>query len=163
MRLALLDIDGLVANDSHRVDHAVNRRWATYFDPKLVAQDTVWPEGQQLAERLVDDGWTVSYLTGRRAVLRATTEAWLDQHGFPIGRLIMREAAWQNDIQSKPLAVFKVETMRRLLDRQDIDALVLYDDDPEVVRHVQDEIGFIYAVGCYWNVKPKALIKKASA
>ncbi len=163
MRLALLDIDGLVANDSHRVDHAINRRWSQYFDPKTVAQDTVWPQGQQLAERLVSEGWTIAYLTGRRAVLRATTEAWLDEHGFPIGRLIMRETAWNLDTQSKPLAVFKVETMQKLLTRDDIEELTLFDDDPEVIRHVQDEIGFIYAVGCYWNTKPKALIKKATA
>jgi hypothetical protein len=163
MRLALLDIDGLVANDSHRVDHAVNRRWSQYFDPKTVAQDTVWPQGRQLAQRLLAEGWTIAYLTGRRAVLRTTTESWLDQHGFPIGRLIMREASWQSDFQNKPLAVFKVETIRALLQREDIESLVLYDDDPEVVRHVQDEVGSPYAVGCYWNIKPKALIKKATA
>lgn len=163
MRLALLDIDGVLANDTHRVDHAINRRWISYFDPKAVSQDGVWEQGRALAQLLVEQGWTVAYLTGRRAILRGTTEAWLDRNGFPIGRLIMREAAWQSDRQNKPLAQFKVETMRTLLLREDIEELVLYDDDPEVVRHVQDEVGFSYAVGCYWNVKPKALIKKATA
>ena len=163
MKLALLDIDGVLANDTHRVDHAINRRWVSYFDPKTVAADTVWEQGKDLAQRLVEEGWVVAYLTGRRAVLRLTTESWLDGHGFPIGRLIMRETAWQSDTQNKPLAVFKVETMKNLLVRPDIEELVLFDDDPEVIRHVQDEIGFIYAVGCYWNTKPKALIKKATA
>lgn len=163
MRLALLDIDGVLADERHRVDHAVNRRWAQYFDPKLVAQDGIWKQGQELAQRLVDEGWTIAYLTGRRSILRPVTERWLDAGLFPLGRLIMRETAWNADKQNVPLAEFKVNTIRELQARPDISEIVLYDDDPEVVRHVQDEIGFIYAVGCYWNVKPKSLIKKASA
>lgn len=81
MRLALLDIDGVLANDTHRVDHAINRRWVSYFDPKTVAKDGVWEQGHELAQRLVDEGWTVAYLTGRRSILRLTTEAWLDANG----------------------------------------------------------------------------------
>jgi len=163
MKLALLDIDGVLANDGHRVDHALNKRWGAYFDPKAVAADGLWKEGKALAESLVEDGWTVAYLTGRRSVLRPVTDAWLDSHLFPVGRLIMRESSWYAEKQSVPLANFKVDVMRNLQVRADIDALVLYDDDPEVVRLVQDEIGSLNAVLCTWNIKPKALIKKATA
>ncbi len=163
MKLALIDIDGVLANDTHRVQNALNKHWDAYFAPQAVAADALWKEGKALVDGLVEDGWTIAYLTGRRYILRNTTERWLDSHEFPFGRLIMRETQWYQEKEKIRLADFKVEVIRGLLTRSDIDALCLFDDDPEVVEPVQDAIGSQNAVLCTWNIKPKALIQKASA
>ena len=163
MKLALLDIDGVLANDGHRIDHALNKRWSQYFDPKLVGRDALWEEGKALADSLIEDGWVVGYLTGRRTILRVVTEQWLDAHEFPIGRLIMREQAWYNEKVKVPLADFKVEIIKDLLTRADVEDIVLYDDDPSVVSAIKDAVGSQHAILCTWNIKPQALITKATA
>lgn len=163
MKLALLDIDGVLANDTHRVDHALNLRWNSYFDPRAVGADDVWPQGKSLAHALEMDGWTIAYLTGRRSDLRQVTEDWLDLFAFPMGRLIMRPNSWSSTEKKLPLADFKLKEIRALFfAREDIDQLTLWDDDPEVVRVITDELGSDYVRHCTWHIKQKAIVTKAT-
>jgi len=171
MKLALIDLDGVVANDNHRIQYALAKEWVEYFRPERMGADSVWTEGQDLVRSLQDDGWTIAYLTGRRSALREVTEAWLATHEFPFGVLYMREPIWIKDglLQDAPewpevrLADFKVETIRRIVSLRSPEDVVLYDDDPEVVRTVQEQISPTAARLCTWNEKPEAMVTFASA
>lgn len=165
MKLALFDIDGVLANDSHRVQFALEHNWGRYFDQRTVAQDTVHEDGWKLAREYGQNPeWTVGYLTGRGSSLRETTEEWLDSHEFPFGRILMRGWWTANQTGKRELlSEFKARKIRGLLLHPDIEDVVLFEDDPEVVRVIQEEFGPTRAVLIPWNTKPEALVKKATA
>jgi hypothetical protein len=151
-RTALLDLDGVICDDRHRVDYALRRDWGTYFG--LMGDDAVWRQGRELYEACTITGWDVAYLTGRRDQFRGHTRRWLKQHGFDADLpLLMRP-----DDSSTRLAVFKAGIVADML--RDYEALMLYDDDPEVIKVV----GQVQGVGvrhCTWHVKPERMVKKA--
>ncbi len=171
MKLALIDCDGVIADDRHRLDFAIAKNWTRYFDPELMATDAVFTEGRELVRDLQEQGYVIAYLTGRRSALRDVTERWLAQNGFPWGRVIMREPIWLNNgiLQDTPvwpivrLADFKARIVRELLDLSDVEDVVLFEDDPEVVRTIQAEIGRDNAVLVPWAEKPEAMVKLATA
>lgn len=156
--LAFFDIDGVLANDTHRVDHALAtpRRWSQYFAPSALAADGVWEQGRELLNQHASEGWLICYMTGRREDLRWVTQAWLSRHGFPVGALYMRPMKVK-----VPLARFKADLMERMVRVADGARVVLYDDDPEVIRVVQERLGEEVAVHCTWHVKQTALVKSA--
>jgi hypothetical protein len=157
-RLALIDIDGVLANDSHRTPHAILREWAEYFDPERMLADTVWPEGRALVQRLWLRRTEIAYLTGRREDRRDVTERWLINNRFPYGQLYMRHP----DMKMR-LAELKASIIRDIKQATPTLDIVLYDDDPEVIRTVREEFGDDTAVHCTWYVKPDELIRRASA
>lgn len=157
MKLALFDIDGVLANDSHRVKFALERRYTEYFDPARMSKDKLWKQGQQAVAQAVADGWTIAYLTGRRQDRRQLTEDWLDAHGLPWGRLVMRTFS-----QIMPLANFKEEYIQKVVSSGVFTDVVLFDDDPEVIRFVQKQVGQAHAIHCTWHKKKKAMVKLAT-
>ena len=158
-RLALLDIDGVIADDTHRVEYALKKQWYMYFDHARMGVDGVWPQGRKLYHRLRWTGWRVGYLTGRREDRRVVTELWLRANGFSVKRApTMRAFA-----QSMPLANLKTEYLRKLIESGKYSKVVLYDDDPEVIRKIHAELGEEHGVHCTWHIKQKALVKTALA
>lgn len=162
-RLALFDIDGVLADDRHRVHYALKQDWMSYFKLANVAADDVWEQGKSAVyKELLDFTTDVGYLTGRREDLRPTTQRWLNENGFPAGpaphMLIMRQFS-----QRERLAELKAATIAGILKDTDYDQVVLYDDDPEVIRVVQEQFGTDAGIHCTWHIKEEALIKKATA
>lgn len=153
--LALVDIDGVLANDDHRVEFALAKEWAEYFNEDRMAADPVLPQGRMLVENLIADGWDVEYLTGRREDRRETTRSWLDAEHFQ-HPLNMRPAGMK-----KVLAVFKAEYLAKLLADNPGRRVVLFDDDPEVIRYTREAVGAGYAVHCTWHTKKVALVRAA--
>lgn len=165
MKLALFDIDGTLADDRHRVQYALERKWPQYFNKKRLFNDGLWPQGQLALQEKVEDGWEVGYLTGRRADLRWTTMAWLAVYGFPVRddvKLIMRPMPKGGE-KSPVLSVFKLDIMKSLVASGDYEQVVLFDDDPEVIRLITEELGPEFAVHCTWHIKESALVKTAKA
>lgn len=160
MKLALIDIDGLIADDDHRVHFALDKKWTDYFRTDLVKQDGLLPEGYDLVSDLVDAGWTIAYLTGRRDTLRVVTEDWLDFYGFPMGRLTMKTFAQSGTVT---LANYKGDRIKDILASQTYEQVVLFDDDDAVVRYVQETFSEENAVHCSWYIKKKAMVKAAIA
>ena len=172
MKLALVDLDGVLANDTHRVQFAIDRNWTEYFDIFRMGADSPWPQGMELIEGLLrQNTHQIAYLTGRRSAMREVTEAWLQKHGFPFARVIMREPVWHKDglLQETPvwpearLADFKLGVLQKLLLSKGVDDVVLFEDDPEVVNTIQRALGSERAVLCTWSVKPEAMVKLATA
>ncbi len=126
---AVLDIDGVVADVRHRLEHIEKRPkdWASFFAGAV--DDPVLADGVWLAERL-SRRHDIVWLTGRPAHLKRATTAWLEAAGLPVPRLLMRRRG-----DFRPAAVTKLEVLRQLA--TDREVRVLVDDDPAVVRAVQ--------------------------
>lgn len=155
-KIAMFDLDGVLADDRHRVHYALNLEWFKYFDPANVAADPVWSQGERLLFMMQSLGWEIGYMTGRRESLRKTTTEWLEANGFPEGTLYMRGPGFLHQRLAEVKALW-------LRDFQDTSAVVLFDDDPEVVAEVRRQYGYGAARHCTWHIKEKALVKKATS
>ena len=105
--LAIVDLDGVVADVRHRLRHLERRPkdWDAFFD--AAPDDPPHPEGLAVVRRLEEDHEVV-YLTGRPERCRDDTLAWLDQHGIGGHELLMRSRR-----DRRPAAQVKVEVLRR--------------------------------------------------
>lgn len=123
--LAVIDIDGVVADVRHRLHHLDRRpkNWGAFF--AAAGEDPPIPEGVARVASLLD-GHDVVFLTGRPERLRRTTEAWLERHGLGGLPLVMRRGG-----DFRPARKAKAEELSRLAEGRSV-ALVL-DDDPEVI------------------------------
>lgn len=127
--LAVIDLDGVVADVRHRLHHLQGPRkdWPAFF--AVASHDDVHPEGVAVVETLRRDHEIV-YVTGRPEHLRADTERWLDEHGLGGHRLVMRPEG-----DRRPAAMVKVELARRLAQGRTVGVVV--DDDPDVLAAMQ--------------------------
>lgn len=127
--VAVVDIDGVVADVRHRLRHVQSRPkdWEAFF--AQAPQDAPLAEGRSALEAAVAEGLGIVYLTGRPERCRASTEYWLAEHGFPAGPIHMRE-----DRDRRPARQFKVDVLR-LLSRDHAVARVI-DDDAAVIAAV---------------------------
>lgn len=129
--LVVVDIDGVVADVSHRL-HLLDRRprrWEEFF--AAAAEDPPLPEGVALVTGL-PAGHALCWLTGRPERNRAITEQWLAAHGMPDRPLLMRA-----DPDHRPARQAKREHLRRLQRTHRI-ALVV-DDDPAVIDMLAED------------------------
>ncbi len=123
--LAVFDIDGVLADVSHRVhllESGGRPDWAAFFG--AAPNDGVHDQGRALVVEAARD-CEVAYLTGRPEWCRAATSAWLEAHGFPSGRLVMRAHR-----DHRPARKAKPPLLRDLA-RGRVVAVVV-DDDEEV-------------------------------
>ena len=123
--VAVVDIDGVLADVRHRLHHVTGRPkdWRAFFAG--AGDDGLLPEGEHTARRLAEV-YEVVYLSGRPERLRAVTQAWLDRHDLPPGRLVLRP---YDDY--RPSSVWKVEQLESLAETRTV--AVLVDDDPRVL------------------------------
>jgi len=130
-RLAVVDIDGVVADVRHRL-HLVEerpKRWEEFF--ARAADDPPLDEGVALVLDLAAEHEVV-WLTGRPERTRELTERWLAAQGLPAGTLLMRR-----DRDYRPARYAKREELRRLRRRWEI--AVVVDDDPEVTAALAED------------------------
>jgi phosphoglycolate phosphatase-like HAD superfamily hydrolase len=130
-RVAVFDIDGVLADVRHRLHHIESGRrdWDGFF--ASVSEDPALADGCQAARQAVASGLTLIYLTGRPERCRPDTLQWLSEQGLPEGELIMRR-----DADRRPARVLKVEALRRIASQAQVAYLV--DDDAEVVAAAAD-------------------------
>jgi hypothetical protein len=142
--LALIDLDGVVADVRHRLHHLQGRRknWPAFF--AAARHDDVHPEGVAVVETLRRDHELI-YLTGRPEHLRADTEHWLATHGLDGPRVVMRPEG-----DRRPAAVVKVELLRELAAGRVVGVVV--DDDPVVLEAMQRAGVPTYAAD--WESRP---------
>ncbi len=123
--VAVIDIDGVVADVRHRVHHLRRRpaRWDRFF--AAAADDPLLDVGADVVRELAG-AHPVIWLSGRPESLRRVTERWLVAHDLPAGRLLLRP-----DGDYRPAAQFKLEVVRGLAENGGVAAAL--DDDPAVV------------------------------
>lgn len=124
---AVFDIDGVLADVRHRLEHVRNRpkNWDLFFGRAYLDQPLA--QGRALMEQAISSGLKVVYSTGRPERCRADTITWLTTHGFPRARLHMRA-----DTDRRPGRMTKLAVARRLRDAGGVAYCV--DDDPVVVE-----------------------------
>jgi hypothetical protein len=127
--LAIVDIDGVVADVRHRLHHLERRpkNWKGFFADAELDQPHL--EGVELV-RLLSTDHEVIFLTGRPSHLEPATRTWLTQQGIGDHRLVMRPG---ND--RRPAAVVKVELLAELGKGRTVELVV--DDDAVVIEHMQ--------------------------
>lgn len=134
-RVALVDLDGTVADVAHRLHFISGRRrdWEGFF--AAAPQDQLLAQGAAEVTRLRADGATVTFLSGRPERCRADTITWLARHGLldPGGptAVLLRP---NND--RRPAKVTKLEHIRRLR-AEGTDIVLLIDDDEAVLAAAQ--------------------------
>lgn len=118
---AVFDIDGVLADVGHRLHHLRGRRkdWAGFF--AAAAADPVLEPGRSRVLEAAEQHALV-YVSGRPERLRATTQRWLDDNGFPAGALVLRRNA-----DHRPARLVKPELLRRI-SRSGTVVLVVDDD-----------------------------------
>ena len=90
--IILVDIDGTLADNTHR-QHHINKEkpdWPSFFND--MEQDTPILPIIELVAELWTGGYKVILVTGRPDSHREQTEAWLEQHQITYDKLLMRTA-----------------------------------------------------------------------
>jgi hypothetical protein len=122
--LAVLDIDGVLADVRHRLHHLRRRPkdWDAFF--AAAPDDPPLAEGLAVVSHLAA-AHDLLYLSGRPARCRADTLTWLRAYGLPDAPLHLRD-----EHDRRPARLLKVDLLRRL--SRDRTVAVLVDDDPAV-------------------------------
>src|SRR4051812_11631806 len=91
MHVAIFDIDGTLADCTHRQHHLTGGKkdWDAFYDG--MAEDTPRADIVRLLSTCQADGWQIMLFTGRPDTHREKTEAWLAQHGIGYHRMWMRK------------------------------------------------------------------------
>lgn len=131
--IAIVDIDGVVADVRHRLHHisARPKDWDAFFDAAVA--DPPHEQGLRVVRTLAQDH-EIIYLTGRPERLRQATDEWLARHGIGGHTLMMR-----SDRDRRPAAQVKVELLQRLARSREV--AVVVDDDARVLA-AMDAAGF---------------------
>lgn len=121
--LAVFDIDGVLADVTHRLHHLDVGSWERFF--AAADRDPLLTEGASRL-RAAQAHHEVVYLTGRPERNRPLTVGWLAGHELPTGPLHMRP-----DRDHRPARFVKREVLRDLARTRTIASII--DDDPAVV------------------------------
>jgi hypothetical protein len=132
--VAVVDIDGVLADVRHRLHHVAGRpkNWDAFF--AAASDDALLDEGRAVAERLAQDHEVV-YLSGRPERCRDDTLGWLARHDLPDGRVLLRPEG-----DRRPARMFKLDQLRDLAAERTVGVLV--DDDPAVCEAARTR-GFV--------------------
>ena len=122
--LAVIDIDGVIADVRHRLHHVATRPkdWRAFFE--AAPDDPLLDEGARVVQALAEVHEVV-YLSGRPEVCREDTLAWLSHHHLPQGAVHLRP---HHD--RRPGRFYKVDALDAFARTREI--AVLVDDDPLV-------------------------------
>ena len=90
MKCYIFDLDGTLADDSHRWHHVEQANdWDAYY--AACPQDKPIEHVFAIARSLQASGFRIAIVTGRSESIRHETEAWLLVHGLMYDELIMRK------------------------------------------------------------------------
>lgn len=122
--LAVIDIDGVVADVRHRLHHLESRPkdWDAFF--AAASEDPPLAEGVAVVQRLAADH-DIVYLTGRPERLRSVTARWLAALALPSGDMHMRKHS-----DRRPAKVTKPRLLATIARKRSV--AVVVDDDPAV-------------------------------
>lgn len=130
MRCYLFDLDGTLADLSHRLHHIQKqpKDWDSFF--AACHLDAPIPHIVDLARSILRIGSNpaVVLVSGRSDVARTPTIDWLVRHGLPSGPLYMRTAG-----DHRPDHQVKLELLARI--RADgLEPIMAFDDRDQVVK-----------------------------
>jgi hypothetical protein len=129
--VAIVDIDGVLADATHREHHLAVRPkdWDSFFSD--VGGDAPIARGIRQVEELAREHGVV-LLTGRPENCREATIEWLDRHSVAFAELVMRP-----DGDHRPAYVFKSSLVRGRWRPEEVH--VILDDDERVVDALHNQ------------------------
>jgi hypothetical protein len=127
--VAVVDIDGVVADVRHRLHHVSERPkdWQAFF--AAAPDDPVLEEGRDAVSQLAEV-YDIVYLSGRPERCRGDTVTWFRRHHLPAGELVLRSPG-----DLRPARITKLEAIERISQSREV--VVLVDDDPLVCEAVR--------------------------
>ncbi len=157
INLYAIDIDGVVADISHRLHYMQEKNYEKFYDEEELAEDKPIRAGIDLVNRLfLSEDSLVVFITGRPYSTNKATREWLDRHSVNYSRLIF----YREDGDYRPSPEVKAERMKQIVDEvndmfgkakdakkfgraKDIEELVMgniyfIDDDPENVEAIEE-------------------------
>lgn len=78
--IIVCDIDGTIADNTHRAHMANAKDWDNFLHPDNVANDTPIAAAKEALQRLAKCGYRLTFLTGRNRSLYDVTANWLKLH-----------------------------------------------------------------------------------
>ncbi len=173
-KLAIIDIDNVIANPAARFARAEEEKqeylndpdsfsdprtatdvyWRTAFDPELVALDTLIEGANEALNRLYGDGYDIYLLSSRPEAMREATLAWLDaQHirrYWYDDRLVLKPAA----AQYTKTVVWKASVIHMLAAMQEAEEVLVIDDEQAIIDEVMRFADSVpYSIKCYRSLR----------
>lgn len=128
----ICDIDGVLADCSHRLKYLTNKDYENFYSNEKVAEDTPIRNGIALFNMMAKVADKAIILTGRNAKCERGTKDWLRLHGVKYDEIIFRRT---NDW--RPAPEVKKEEVEKLLQFKDEGTKIFYiDDSYENVRNI---------------------------
>ncbi len=127
---AVFDIDGVLADVSHRLHHLNGRRknWHGFFSD--AGDDPVLDEGRTRVRAAAAEH-AIVYLSGRPERMRRLTEQWLSRHALPVGALVLRP-----NRDRRPARVLKPHLIAQVARAGEV--AVVVDDDAAVCSALRE-------------------------
>ncbi len=182
-KLAIIDLDGVVANPEARfaraeaakqafladtaakmaaltdgksfTKEADNIKWRTAFDPSLVALDTPIDGASASVNDLWSDGWDLIFLSSRPEAMRTATIKWFRANGFP-DWLLNGERLFLKApaFQFVKTIVWKAGLIQTLAAVYDADDLLIIDDEQDNISEIMKYAERVpYPIKCYHSLK----------
>ena len=136
MSFIIFDIDGVIADNSHRLHYIyqIPKDWHKFNE--LLPDDPVLAPGYKVYKALTTDpSNTIVFVTGRSEDERRDTEIWLAQNAFnKHDGLFMRRAR-----DYRPAPVVKREILRKLEELYGQKPDMVFEDSPRVNKMWREE------------------------
>lgn len=143
--LFLVDIDGVVADISHRLHYMKEKNYDAFYSKEELAKDREIPAGVKLVNRLFkSDSSFVVFMTGRPESTDEATWKWLNNHKVNHAQI----GFFRADGDYRPSPIVKVEGVKQaieeikdildLTDSLELDKVYFIDDDPKNVQAVEE-------------------------
>lgn len=126
----IVDIDGTLANCSHRLHHLPN--WDAFFGA-MADDQPIWPV-IELACVYYTEGWPVILCSGRPEKYRKVTEAWLSTYDVMYSVLYMRP-----DGDHRPDTQVKRDILNQIRKEDIYNPVLAIDDRPSIVQMWREE------------------------
>jgi hypothetical protein len=141
MSLIIFDIDGVVADNNHRLHHIKQKpkNWKAFNEG--LPNDTLIESSKTVYDALVRSPYnTIVFVTGRSEDERKDTETWLAQSGFDRhDGLFMRRAR-----DYRPAPEVKREILRKLEELYGKKPDMVFEDSPRVNKMWREEGIWVY-------------------
>lgn len=142
INLYIFDIDGVVADISHRLHYMQEKNYDAFYSDEEIAKDKEIPAGIDLVKRLFKSGDSiVMYMTGRPDSTDLATWDWLGEHEALFAHTIF----YRDNGDYRPSPVVKTEAVQEALDyarkslRKELGNIYFIDDDPKNVQAVEEK------------------------
>lgn len=132
--LILLDIDGVLADCSHRLHYLKDKNYDKFYSAEEILNDNPIRSGLDLLYELFPHNKVV-LVTGRPYRTQEATMAWLKREfrdDFE-PEMIMRK-----DHDFRPSDVLKAEMIKEFTDGMEGETILFIDDDPKNVKAVEN-------------------------